>query len=188
MGTGRLAAASLVALAAAAPALADGQDDAPGRFTRVRAANPELRRVIAEGADRSPTFLALASELQRSTAIVQVQFGRCPRGNFRSCVASVEGDARQRHIRVFVDTRTSHDRLIATIAHELQHAVEIVRSPDAIDAERTLALYRRIAVGKCREGLSDSCETAEAQAVEAAVLEELHRAAPEARKDNAAAR
>jgi hypothetical protein len=176
--------ASLMALTtAAAPALAGGQDDRPGRFTRVRAPDPELRRVIAEGADRSPTFLALASELQRSTAIVQVQFGRCPRGNFRSCVSSVEGDARQRHIRVFVDTRTSQDRLIATIAHELQHAVEIVRSPDAIDAERTLALYRRIAIGKCREGLSDSCETAEAQAVEAAVLEELHRASRGAGQD-----
>jgi hypothetical protein len=179
MGIGRLATASVVTLAlAAAPALADGRDEVPGRFTRVRAADPELRRIIAEGADRSPTFLALASEIQRSTAIVQVQFGRCPRGNFRSCVSGVEGDARQRHIRVFVDTRTSQDRLIATIAHELQHAVEIARSPDAIDAARTLALYRRIAIGKCRDGLSDSCETAEAQAAEAAVLDELHRARP----------
>jgi hypothetical protein len=168
-------AAVTVAILAAAAASAAAQNDAPGRFTRVRAGDAELRRVIAEGADRSATFLALATEIQRSTAIVQVQFGRCPRGSFRSCVSGVEGDARQRHIRVFVDTRTTQDRLIATVAHELQHAIEILRDPEAIDAARTLALYRRIAVGKCGEGLSESCETAAAQAVEAAVLDELHR-------------
>ena len=173
----RWAGASVVfMLAAGVGAGASGQGgDPPGRFTRVRAVDPELRRIIADGADRSATFLALAEEIQRSPAIVQVQFGRCPRGNFRSCVSGVEGDARQRHIRIFVDTRTTQDRLIATVAHELQHAVEILRDPEAIDAERTMALYRRIAIGKCGEGLSEKCETRQAQAVEAAVLDELHR-------------
>jgi 23S rRNA G2445 N2-methylase RlmL len=171
-----MTAGAMVVVLAGTSAQAGGRDDAPGRFTRVRASDPELRRVIADGADRSATFLALAEEIQRSSGIVLVQFGQCPRGNYRSCVSGVEGDRRQRHIRVFVDTRTTQDRLVATVAHELQHAVEILRDPDAIDAEHTLALYRRIAVGKCGEGLSERCETEAARTVEAAVLDELNRA------------
>jgi hypothetical protein len=88
----------------------------------------------------------------------------------------VTGDHRQRHIRILVNTRTTGDRLLATIAHELQHAVEIVRDPQARDAESALALFRRIAMGKCKQGLSDVCETAAAQEVEGAVLQELHAA------------
>ncbi|MCA1585200.1 MAG: hypothetical protein LC791_10680 [Acidobacteria bacterium] len=91
-------------------------------------------------------------------------------------ISAVEGDHRQRHIRILVSTRTTGDRLLATIAHELQHALEIVREADVIDGVRALALYRRIATGDCGEGLSEACETDAALAVEAKVLEELHRA------------
>ncbi|MFN2445304.1 MAG: hypothetical protein ABR606_06955 [Vicinamibacterales bacterium] len=153
---------------------ADTSDRSP--FTRVRGADAETRRLIAEAADRSRTFRTMIDEIQRSNALVIVQFGLCGKGRFRSCVSAVEGDHRQRHIRILVSTRTTGDRLLATIAHELQHALEIVREADVIDGVRALALYRRIATGDCGEGLSEACETDAALAVEAKVLEELHRA------------
>lgn len=63
--------------------------------------------------------------------------------------------------------------LLATIAHELHHAVEIIRDPTVVDRASTLALYRQIGTGDCREGLTDACETDEALKVEARVLDEL---------------
>lgn len=147
------------------------------QLTRLKPADAEMRRLVLDGYSRSAAFSELVNTLQQSNAIVVVQFGLCGGGRIRSCVSNVDGDERQRHIRIKVNTRTTDDRLIATIAHELQHAVEIVREPSAINAEQTLALYRRIATGKCREGLYDVCETDAAVEIESRVNDELSRAA-----------
>lgn len=71
---------------------------------------------------------------------------------------------------------TSNDRLIATVAHELQHAVEVAEHPEVTDASSALELYRRIAFGRCRQGLSEECETTRALATERKALEELWQA------------
>jgi hypothetical protein len=149
--------------------------DEEGTFTRVRAANPDIRRVIREAHDRSVTFRALVDEIQQSNAIVVMQFGLCAKGRIRSCLVSVEGDARRRHIRIILDMRPPDYRFMATIAHELHHALEIVREPDVIDGASALRLYRRIATGDCNRGLSETCETEAALGLEKQVLDELHR-------------
>jgi hypothetical protein len=142
-------------------------------FTRVRAADDTFRALIRDGDARSAAFRAMVDEIQASNAIVMVQFGLCAKGQVRSCVSHVGGDARTRTIRILVDTRTTGDRLIATIAHELQHALEIIREPGVTNSDEALRLYRKIATGKCGEGRSDRCETEAALAVEARVLSEL---------------
>jgi uncharacterized protein YjaZ len=143
------------------------------QLVRLKAAGAELRRVILDGHARSEQFRTLVDEIQRSNAVVIVQFGLCANGRFRSCVTSVDGDSRQRHVRVKIKPRTTDDRLIATVAHELQHVVEILRMPNVTDAEAALKLYRRIGTGRCREGLSEACETEAALDVEARVLDDL---------------
>ncbi len=146
--------------------------------TRVRGADETIRSLIREGDSRSESFRAMVDEIQRSNAVVMVQFGLCANGQFRSCVMHVEGGARQRHIRILVKTRTTNDRLIATIAHELHHSLEIIRAPNVTTSEQVLALYRRIAKGRCGKGLDDRCETDAALAAEAIVLGELDRRPP----------
>ncbi len=91
------------------------------------------------------------------------------------------GSEQARHIWIKVDPHATHDWLLATIAHELQHAVEIVEHPDVVDATSVLRLYRDISFGKCRDGLSEACETKRALATERQVLEELFRT-PSARR------
>ena len=85
----------------------------------------------------------------------------------------VGGDARTRTIRILINPRTTNDRLIATIAHELQHALEIIRQPEITNGDQVMELYRRIGTGKCAQGRSDRCETEAALAVEKQVLREL---------------
>ncbi len=144
-------------------------------FTRVRGADEEFRSLIREGDARSPTFRAMVDELQRTNAIVMVQFGFCAKGQVRSCVSNVSGDARQRHVRILVSTRTTSDRLIATIGHELHHALEILRDAAIVDDVGVMRLYRRIGNGLCAKGRSGWCETDAALAIEKSVLNELER-------------
>ena len=157
--------------------LAAAQPAGEIQFVRLKPAGPDLRRLLVEGHSRSEVFRALVDEIQRSNAVVVIQFGLCANGRFRSCVTSVDGDSRQRHVRVKIKPRPTDDRLIASVAHELQHVVEIVRQPDVTNAETALSLYRRIGTGRCREGLSEACETEAALSIEARVLDDLWRVA-----------
>ncbi len=143
-------------------------------FTRVRSSEPIVLSLLSEGYDRSPSFRELVDVLQRSNTIVFVQPGQCAGGLIRSCVVSVSASGGQRRVNIKIDVRTNHNTLIATIAHELQHAVEIVEQPDVTDGTTALALYRRIGIGRCREGLSDRCETTRALDMEKQVLAELY--------------
>lgn len=142
-------------------------------FTRVRSTEQFMIVLVREGYDRSPSFRELVDALQQSNLIVVVQPGVCAGGRIRSCVVSVAGSLRERQIRIKVDPHTSHDWLIATIAHELQHAVEIAEHIEVTDGPGALKLYRQIALGRCRDGLSEECETARALATEKRTLEEL---------------
>jgi hypothetical protein len=150
------------------------RDEAP-RLVRVKPADAEMRRLVLAGLARSATFRALVDEIHRTNVVVVIQFGQCARGRVRSCVSHVEGDSRQRHIRIKLDTGATTNGLIATIAHELHHALEIAREPDVTNSEQALALYRRIAIGGCGEGLSERCETEAALRIEAQVNAELAR-------------
>ena len=145
------------------------------RLVRVKPTDAEIRRLVIDGHQRSGTFRALMDELHQSNMIVTIQFGPCGNGRIRSCVSDVQTDGRQRFVRVKVDTRTTDDRLIATIAHELQHAVEIGRDPEVTTSDQALALYRKIALGSCGQGMSEKCETQAALDVEARVNDELAR-------------
>jgi hypothetical protein len=155
------------------PASHAGTDDATGVFPRVRSTERFMIALIREGYDRSAAFRELVDTLQQSNVIVFVQPASCAGGRIRSCLVSVNGSRRERHIRIHVDTHTSHDSLIATIAHELQHAVEIAEHPEVVDSAAALTLYRQIALGRCHEGLSEECETSRALAAEKKVLEDL---------------
>src|SRR5262245_34216688 len=138
----RLLVVAIVVASHVSPASAD---DAPGLFTRVRSTERFIIALIREGYERSATFRGLVAKLQHSNAIVLVQPATCGGGRIRSCLVSVSELQGGRHIRIKVDPHTSHDVLIATVAHELQHAVEVVEHPDVIDATSLLRLYRQLA-------------------------------------------
>ena len=86
----------------------------------------------------------------------------------------MSGSERARYVWITIDpNHTITNGLIATIAHELQHAVEIAEHPAVCDASATIKLYRQIAFGGCREGLSEECETTRALDTEHTVNREL---------------
>ena len=145
-------------------------------YSRVRSDDRYVIALIRKGYDGSVAFRELVDTIQRSNVIVFVQPGLCAGGRIRSCLIAVAGSEHDRHIRIRLDPQhTVENGLIAAAAHELQHAVELVEHPDVVDGGTLQALYRRIASGRCGQGLSEECETERALLTERTVFRELQR-------------
>jgi hypothetical protein len=143
-------------------------------YTRVRSDDRYLIALIRKGYERSVTFRELVDRIQQSNVIVFVQPGLCAGGRIRSCLVGVAGSPHDRHVRIRLDPQhTIENGLIAAAAHELQHAVEVTEHPDVVDGRGLKALYRRIASGRCGQGLSEECETERALLTERTVYLQL---------------
>jgi hypothetical protein len=142
---------------------------------RVRSTDGSMLQLLREGGNRSTTFRGLLDIIGQSTAIVYVEFGYCAFGHLNGCLlpflTSSHGD---RYLRVLVtpDTRRrSHDQLIALVAHELRHVVEVIQHQEVVDADSMEAMYRKIGIPLA--GNSRAYETSAARAAGDAVLLEL---------------
>ena len=84
-------------------------------------------------------------------------------------------------MRILVARHARHpDNVIATIAHELQHAVEVIRDPGVNDARTMGELFRRIGTISVRSAAGITYETDDARAVGEQVLRDLGQSAPAA--------
>ena len=101
--------------------------DAESRvIPRVRSTNPGISAAIAEGAARSATFRSLVQSIEKTDGIVYVESGRCGHG-VSSCLSlSVVPAGDYRLLRILIDNVRSVSSLIASIGHELQHAIELL--------------------------------------------------------------
>ena len=111
---------------------------------RVRAATPRVERVLVEGVRRSETFATLISKIHDTDLIVYVEptFAMPADTAGRILLSGVAGN--QRYLRVQVRGTLQGDQMIAVIAHELQHALEVAADPAVVDEAALVALYRRI--------------------------------------------
>jgi hypothetical protein len=108
------------------------------RFTHVRGVTPGVRDVIAKGAARSATFRALLGRLERSDVVAYVYEETAPRRAIDGRLTFLSTAGGYRYLRIRVAMRSRESRNIATLGHELQHAVEIAERPWIVD-ERTMA-------------------------------------------------
>src|SRR5262245_9699460 len=142
----------------------------------VRSTDATLTALIKEGAARSASFERLLERVDSLNGIVYVEFGHCAFGHLNGCLLPfIVPASGGRYLRILVTpdpTRTSHDGLIALIAHELQHALEVLAHPEVVDVESMLAMYARI--GRPLSGRG-GYETSAAHAAQEAVSSELAR-------------
>ena len=111
---------------------------------RIRAATPRIGKLIDEGVRRSRTFADLVKDIHATNVIVYVEatFGLPPEVSGRILLAGVAGG--QRYLRIQVRSTLQRDQLIATVAHELRHALEVGADATVVDEKGFVALYRRI--------------------------------------------
>ena len=127
----RLTAVFLIAsLGGAGTALAD-----------VRTQNAKLAALIDDAAGRSQTFGRLLASVDAANGIVYITPGRCDR--VRACLLhkmTVAGS--QRVLTVVIDPARSAPELAGVIAHELQHAVEVLSDERTTSDTDVFAFYR----------------------------------------------
>lgn len=156
--------------------LLSATDPAASPEPRVEASDRESNAVLRDGCRRSPTLRALVDSIDASAWFVFVQEGACPAGSDTvGCLLHTVGryhGAPYLRIRIAARGR-NRDRVIATLAHELQHAWEAISDPSVVDSESLSAMFRRIGFESLRTGSTTVLETAEADRVGTVVLHEL---------------
>jgi len=138
----------------------------------VRSNEPRIVRLVDAGRGRSETFRGLLERLEQSDVIVYISPKQTHRalGGFLSHRVIAAGPCRYLQVKVEI---TGSDRpLLALIAHELQHAVEVAEHPDARDTGSVSAMFERIALNNACGGWNCS-ETLAAITVQSAVSNEL---------------
>jgi hypothetical protein len=115
--------------AAARAAGTQGHGPAAAALVNVRATTPQLTARLQEGRARSATFRALVDRLEAEKVLIYVLTGQCRRHDpvrLAGCLVFLGTAGGLRHFRIVVDDAGPSRRVIATIGHEMQHAVEIV--------------------------------------------------------------
>lgn len=122
-----------------------GQDAQAG--SHVRAEDPQLLKVIREGRDQSPTFRELVEGIDNASGIVHVVYSRCLTRAWqpRACLDhNIRVSAGYRFLRVNIHPGESGATLLGLVAHELQHALEVLADDTVTTSEHVERLYERI--------------------------------------------
>ena len=100
----------------------------PGPISRVRSTDLRITGLIARAVERSATFRSLFDQIAATDGIVYVEAGRCRR--LRACLAlKVTVAGPNRILWISVDQQRAPCDVMASIGHELWHAIEVLREP-----------------------------------------------------------
>ncbi len=110
---------------------------------RVRPIDPWAGELLPDGWRSSPTMRALIDTLESSDLIVQVEAQKT-RAAFRGRLRFMTAVQDCRYVRVSVKVPGRREDVLAALAHEPQHAVEMAEAPDVRGEQQAEALLRRI--------------------------------------------
>jgi hypothetical protein len=96
---------------------------------RVRTGSPRLKALMDEASAGSPTFQKLLRSIEATDGIVQVLDGRCAQRTIGCLSWSVTMAGPYRMLFVTIDVGRRDVEVMATIGHELRHALEVLENP-----------------------------------------------------------
>jgi hypothetical protein len=151
---------------------------------RLRPQDARCTQVLKEGALRSATFRALVDRIEAGNVIVYVAVSPILKSRLSGALTWMTRAGDFRYVRATISTELNFDQMIATVAHELQHAVEVIEDESVKDERSLVALYKRI--GEPSRGTNSGWETTNAQETGYQVRRELVAvpAATQARANN----
>jgi hypothetical protein len=140
--TTRLMAGLVLAVSAGAEWPAAAEPTNSERPAGVRSSSALLGAHIELATEQSATFRGLVEAIRASDGIVYVEAGEC--GHYvRSCLVGVSVAGGFRILWIEVDTDRTDLDLIASIGHELQHAVEILSDSNVRTRNGMYSYYSR---------------------------------------------
>ena len=111
---------------------------------RIRGATPQVTKVIRGGVERSRTFATLVNDIHRTDVIVYVEATLSLPTDVAGRILFAGTAGAQRYLRVQVRATLLRDQMIAVIAHELRHALEVAGEASVIDEKALAEFYKRI--------------------------------------------
>lgn len=119
----------------------------------VRSTDPLISTLMIQGRARSSTFRKLVETIDGTNGIVYVETGQCPVPRMRGCLLHrFDDEGHARYLWIVVNTEhwiaakagRGPAVLIALIAHELQHATEVLQNPSIHTSSDILNFYRSV--------------------------------------------
>lgn len=142
--------------------------------SHVRTSEPNIRALVEAGRLHSPTFRRLLETLNESDVIVYVRTKLTRPGLYAYLAHNMVTAGGHRYLRVALDPQGSWRRAVASLGHELQHAVEVAQAAHVRDAEGLEQMFEQANLeAVCGSGGGKCFETKAAMDVTTAILDEL---------------
>jgi hypothetical protein len=149
-----------------------GQESLMAPDPRVRSASPRIMGIMIEAAAQSKTFRGLVDQIGTTDGFVYVAEGPCGHDVHACLLFTITMAGPHRVLWIHVDPQKSDRDLMASIGHELQHAVEVL-SNRTIESGRAMYLLYFEKCHRC----GGAIETYAAIRAGIAVREELQKSA-----------
>jgi hypothetical protein len=140
-------------------------------YARIRPMQDVGARLMADGMAHSPTFRWLVDRLERSNVIVYIDVRPDMPAHLGGSLRFLARSASDHFVKIQLNRVFQGRTLVALLAHELQHAVEVAESGQVDSADDLRRLYRRVGV---LTGV-DRYDTVAAQRAGYVVRDELSR-------------
>ena len=150
--------------------------DEAWREARIRPQDPRLVELLRAGIARSATFRDIVNRLEAGNVFVYVSLSPALRSGIAGKLTWMTSAGAYRYVKATINSGQSANQMIATLAHELQHALEVSADHTVVDQRSMLGLYKRIGRPSLL-GSDDGWETVAAQQTGFQVRRELLAAA-----------
>ena len=140
---------------------------------RIRPQDDRTTAMMAAGVARSASFRTLVDRIEASDVFVYVGMSPLLKSNMAGRLTWMTKAGGYRYLRAAISTGLLPDQIIASLAHELQHVVEVIDESDVIDEPSLETLYKRIG-RRSQAGVTAAWETVAAQEAAIRVRRELN--------------
>jgi hypothetical protein len=142
---------------------------------RLRPQGAKATELLERAKARSPTVQRIVDRLEAGDVIVYVELNDRLDPRVAACLTWVAATDSRRIVRASIKPRLREREAIAFLAHELQHAVEVLEHPEVRSTDGLADLYTRI--GHRSSPRDRHFDTAEAIATGELAANELRRTA-----------
>lgn len=143
---------------------------------RIRPSESRAASLLRTGLERSERVRALAAAIDAADVVVYMDLDRRMDSGLAGRLTFLGNAGTYRYVRVAINGGLGSDLMIASLAHELQHVVELIEHPEVTSEKALKTLYQRIGLSS-RAGGVEGWETRAAREVTAEVRRELSAAA-----------
>ncbi len=110
----------------------------------IRASDDELVALLEDGVKRSTTFKGLVDRLSKSDVILYVRPDVTAKANAPTRLTFLAAKGGFRYLVIRVGAGQAKDKQLATLGHELQHAVTIADAASVVDSASLRREFERV--------------------------------------------